>query len=192
MIVGGSADATNTGGFNGLIKRAVDIQAQGVTGVTATNQSATAFATDAFTTDNLLELRKNLGKYGVRPQEVVYLVSQRAYFELLEDAEFADANIVTPTLATKLVGEIGTVYGSRVMLVDEYAVPAVNKFYAAAVHPRSFVVPRLRGATLESQYVPRLQHRELIATQRLGFDQIIPVSAANPNTPICARQYAAA
>jgi hypothetical protein len=192
MIVGGSADATNTGGFNGLIKRAVDIEAQAVTGVSGTERSTTAFATDALTTDNLLQLRKNLGKYGVRPQEVVYLVSQRAYFELLEDAEFADANLVTPTVATKLVGEIGSVYGSRVMLVDEFAVPAVDKFYAAAIHPRSFVVPRLRGATLESQYVPRLQHRELIATQRLGFDQIIPVSAANPNTPISARQYAAA
>ena len=192
MIVGGSADATNTGGFNGLIKRAVDIEAQAITGVSGTERSTTAFATDALTTDNLLQLRKNLGKYGVRPQEVVYLVSQRAYFELLEDAEFADANLVTPTIATKLVGEIGSVYGSRVMLVDEFAVPAVDKFYAAAIHPRSFVVPRLRGATLESQYVPRLQHRELIATQRLGFDQIIPVSAANPNTPISARQYAAA
>ena len=41
----------------------------------------------------------------------------------LEDAEFQDANLVGD-MATKLSGEIGQVFGSRVLLCDEFATPA--------------------------------------------------------------------
>ncbi|HAI44194.1 MAG TPA: phage major capsid protein, partial [Maribacter sp.] len=57
-------------------------------------QSSTAFASDTVTAAELLSMRKNMGKYGVNPSEVVYIVSQRTYFELLEDAEFQDVNLV--------------------------------------------------------------------------------------------------
>lgn len=145
--------------------------------------NTTAFASDALTSDHLIGLRKAMGKYGVRPGEVVYIVSERAYFELLEDPEFKDVSLVGQS-ATKIRGEIGNVYGSRVVLCDEFITPAVNQFFALALNTRNFVVPRLRGATLESQYVPRLQHRELIATQRLGFEQIIDGASA-----VTARKY---
>ncbi len=159
----------------------------GLTTIATTNSdvvaNTTAFASDALTSDHLIGLRKAMGKYGVRPSDVVYVVSERAYFELLEDPEFKDVSLVGQT-ATKLRGEIGNVYGSRVVLCDEFVTPAVNAFFALAVNPRNFVVPRLRGVTLESQYVPRLQHRELIATQRLGFDEIISGATA-----VTARKY---
>lgn len=178
ILLGGHSTAVNTGGFDGLIEIGKDN--------TTNTQDTAAFASAACTTAILLNQRKNLGKYGVRPQEVVYLVSERAYFELLEDAEFQDANLVGANLATKVVGEIGNVFGSRVLLVDEFNTPAVSQFYCAAVNPRNFVIPRLRGATLESQYVPRLQHRELIATQRLGFSEVITGASA-----VSARNYSA-
>jgi len=74
-------------------------------------QSGTAFASDKIVATDLLEMRKNMGKYGINPSEVIYIVSQRSYYELLEDAEFQDANLVGD-MATKLNGEIGQVYGS--------------------------------------------------------------------------------
>ena len=135
-------------------------------------QSATAFATDKITAADLLEMRKNMGKYGVNPSEVVYVVSQRSYFELLEDAEFQDANLVGD-MATKLSGEIGQVFGSRVLLCDEFAAPAVAKFGAIAVNPRNYVLPRLRGVTVESDYEVANQRRVLVASQRLGFLDMI-------------------
>lgn len=159
----------------------------GLTTLATTNNdvvaNTTAFASDALTSDHLIGLRKAMGKYGVRPSDVVYVVSERAYFELLEDPEFKDVSLVGQT-ATKLRGEIGNVYGSRVVLCDEFVAPAVNQFFALAVNARNFVVPRLRGVTLESEYVPRLQHRELIATQRLGFEEIIAGASA-----VTARKY---
>jgi HK97 family phage prohead protease/HK97 family phage major capsid protein len=145
----------------------------------------TPFTSAALTSDDLLVLRKSLGKYGVRPNEVIYIVSQRAYFELLQDAEFQDTNLVN-LQATKLTGEVGNIYGSKVLLCDEFPTPAATKLYAMAVNPRNYIVPRLRGVTLESQYVPRLQHRELVATQRLGMDTII-----SGGTSAASRKYGA-
>jgi len=135
-------------------------------------QSSTAFASDTVTAAELLSMRKNMGKYGVNPSEVVYIVSQRTYFELLEDAEFQDANLVGD-MATKLNGEIGQVFGSRVLLCDEFATPAVSKFAAIAVYPRNYVIPRLRGVTIESDYEVANQRRVLVASQRLGFTDLI-------------------
>ena len=135
-------------------------------------QSATAFATDTVTAAELLSMRKNMGKYGVNPSDVVYIVSQRTYYELLEDAEFQDANLVGD-MATKLSGEIGQVFGSRVLLCDEFATPAVSKFAAIAVNPRNFVLPRLRGVTVESDYEVINQRRVLVASQRIGFTDLI-------------------
>ena len=135
-------------------------------------QSTTAFATDTVTAAELLSMRKNMGKYGVNPADVVYIVSQRTYFELLEDAEFQDANLVGD-MATKLSGEIGQVFGSRVLLCDEFATPAVSKFAAIAVNPRNFVLPRLRGVTVESDYEVAAQRRVLVASQRIGFSDLI-------------------
>ena len=134
--------------------------------------STTAFASDAVAALDLLAMRKNMGKYGVNPSEVVYIVSQRTYYELLEDAEFQDAQLVGD-MATKLSGEIGQVFGSRVLLCDEFAAPAVSKFAAIAVNPRNYVLPRLRGVTVESDYEVINQRRVLVASQRIGFTDLI-------------------
>lgn len=135
-------------------------------------QSSTAFASDSLTALQLLAARKNMGKYGLKPEDVIYVVSQTGYYQLLEDAEFQDVNLVGDQ-ATKLSGEIGTVFGSRVIVCDEFASAAVSKFHAIAVYPRNFVMPRLRGVTVESDYEVANQRRVLVASQRLGFIDLI-------------------
>ena len=167
ILAGDDADgAFGTGGasFEGLLHLARNDSDY--------TQSDTAFATDKIVATDLLEMRKNMGKYGINPSEVVYIVSQRSYYELLEDAEFQDANLVGD-MATKLNGEIGQVYGSRVLMCDEFATPAVSKFAAIAVNPRNYVMPRLRGVTIESDYEVANQRRVLVASQRLGFIDLI-------------------
>ena len=76
-------------------------------------------------------------------------------------------------LFRSLTGEIGSVFGSRVLLCDEFASPAVSKFYGLAVYARNYVMPRLRGVTIESDYDVENQRRVLVASQRLGFADII-------------------
>ena len=113
-----------------------------------------------------------MGKYGIRPQDVVYIVSVSEYHNLISDSAYADSSQVEG-LATKLTGQVGQVYGSPVLVSDEFATAAVSKFYAVAVNTRNFVIPRLRGVTVESDYEVANQRRVLVASQRLGFTDII-------------------
>lgn len=167
ILLGGAADGAyptvSATAATGLLKYA-----------TTGGRSVTAAGTATpLTADSLLKLRKAMGKYGLRPNDVAYIVSQQCYFELLEDAEFQDFNLVN-TQATKLTGEVGQIFGSSVMVCDEFPAAATGKFHALAVNTRNFVVPRLRGVTVESQYLVEDQHKVLATTQRLGFKEIIP------------------
>ena len=167
ILLGGHADgaypSVSATAANGLIKYATT-QSRTVTAAgTATPLTAAA----------LLGLRKNMGKFGLRPNDVSYIVSQQCYFELLEDAEFQDFNLVNQQ-ATKLTGEVGQIFGSAVMVCDEFPAAAAGKYHALAVNTRNFVVPRQRGVTVESQYLVENQHKVLATTQRLGFKEIIP------------------
>ena len=165
ILLGNHSTGVYTSGtFDGLVKMASDDSDE--------TQSATAVASDTVTAAELLALRKNMGKYGVNPNDVVYVVSQAVYFQLLEDAEFQDANLVGD-MATKLRGEIGQVFGSRILLCDEFPAQAANGYGAVAVYPRNYVMPRLRGVTLESDYEVANQRRVLVASQRIGFDDLI-------------------
>jgi HK97 family phage prohead protease len=170
FLLGNHADGVYTSGaFNGLVK------------IAATNsknvQSATAFASESLTGAQLLNARKQMGKYGLKPQDVVYIVSQRSYFELLQDSAFQDWTQVQNS-AMKLTGEVGMIYGSKVMLCDEFAAPAISKHYALAVNPRNFLVPRLRGMRMESQYTATAQSTVVIGSQRIGFSELIAAAPA--------------
>ena len=170
LLVGNHADGVyGTGGaaFEGLVTMAGSNK----------TQSATAFASESLTALHLLAARKNMGKYGMNPQDVTYIVNTTEYYSLLQDAEFQDVNLVGD-VATKLRGEIGSVFGSKVIVCDEFATPAVGKFYAMAVYTKNYVMPRLRGVTIESDYEVANQRRVLVASQRLGFIDMIDASTS--------------
>ena len=170
ILLGNNSQGTYTSGiFDGLVHKATD-----ASNVIVGSEAA---ASDKLTALELLEMRKSMGKYGINPSELVYIVSQEGYYNLLEDAEFQDANLVGD-MATKLSGEIGQVFGSRVLICDEFPARAVNKTHAVALYARNFIMPRLRGVTIESDYDVENQRRVLVASQRLGFDDIIGGSDA--------------
>jgi hypothetical protein len=162
----GSAYASNAS--KGLVKLADEVASGG----SSHTITGTYSATQKLLADDLLAARKKMGKYGLRANDVVYVVSQRGYFDLLEDPDFQDFNSVNQ-IATKLTGEIGQIYGSAVMVCDEFPTAAAGVYNAVAVNRRNFVVPRLRGVTIESDYIVEDQRRVLVTSQRLGFNAII-------------------
>ena len=168
LLVGNIADGpfgTSGACFDGLVTLA--------SGDSDKTQSTTAFASESLTAANLLAARKNMGKYGVNAADVVYIVNQAEWFNLMDDAEFQDINLVGAELATKVKGSVGMVYGSPVVLCDEFATPATSKYYAVAVNPKMFAMGRLRVMTIESDYEVANQRRVLVASQRIGFIDII-------------------
>ena len=172
ILLGNDSEGTySSGAFNGLITNA-KADSNTTTDVGGGANGIFSASLDKLVATDLLSMRKNMGKYGVNPAEVVYIVSQEGYYNLLEDGDFQDVNLVGD-MATKLSGEIGTVFGSRVLLCDEFASKAAGKFLAVAVNPRNYVIPRLRGVTIESDYEVANQRRVLVASQRIGFEDII-------------------
>ena len=184
ILVGDHADGvygTSQATFDGLVAIAAGANSSG----SHVTQSATAFASESLTAADLLNARKKMGKYGINPADVMYIVNSTEYFNLLSDAEFQDVNLVG-NMATKLNGEIGEVFGSKVIVCDEFATPATSKFYGVAVNTSNYVMPRLRGVTIESDYEVANQRRVLVASQRIGFTDMI----ANA-TSVHALQYKA-
>ena len=170
LLLGNHADGvygTSGAAFEGLVTMAGSNK----------TQSATAFASESLTALDLLKARKNMGKYGMNPADVVYIINTTEYFNLLQDAEFQDVNLVGSE-AVKLRGEIGSVYGSKVIVCDEFKTPAVSKFYGCAVYAKNYLMPRLRGVTIESDYEVANQRRVLVASQRIGFTDMIDASTS--------------
>jgi hypothetical protein len=171
ILVGNNADGpfavhATAGSPNGFVTIA------NTAGQRTQTSEAFAHADNKLEAADLLAARKNMGKYGLRPTDIVYVVSLRAYHELIADSAYADSSQVEG-LATKLTGQVGQVYGTPVIVSDEFATPAVDKFFACAVNTRNYIVPRLRGITVESDYEVANQRRVLVASQRIGFAQVI-------------------
>lgn len=129
-------------------------------------------ATGALTAANLMTMRKGMGKYGLRPQDVVYIVPVQQYYNLVDDAEWKDMNLVG-TAATKLKGAVGQVYGSEVIVSDEFVTAATGTPAALAVNVNNYVIPRLRNIRVERDREVGKQRNLIVASQALGFTQLV-------------------
>jgi HK97 family phage major capsid protein len=135
---------------------------------------------DLVTATNLLNMRKEMGKYGLRPEEVTYIVSSNSYYDLLSDSAFQTLDEVGSDLAIRVTGTIGAVFGSPVVVSEEF--PADNTAgseAAYAVYSRNYVMPRLRGVTVEQDYEVMNQRRVIVASQSLGFEEIVAGSGSD-------------
>jgi hypothetical protein len=135
---------------------------------------------DVVTATNLLNMRKEMGKYGLRPEEVTYIVSSNSYYDLLSDSAFQTLDEVGSDLAIRVTGTIGAVFGSPVVVSEEF--PADNTAgseAAYAVYSRNYVMPRLRGVTVEQDYEVMNQRRVIVASQSLGFEEIVAGSGSD-------------
>lgn len=167
ILMGGYAGTIySAGAYKGLVQLAVD------DGITEDWGSGSPDNTAALgTSAKLLNLRQRMGKYGRNPSDLVFIVSLDAYYDLLDDAEYDDFNQVGP-LATKITGQVGSIYATPVIVCDEFAARGNGRPAAVAVNTRNFVVPVLRGVTVEQDYDVENQRRVLVATQRRGFDRM--------------------
>ena len=141
------------------------------------------------TADMLLGMREKMGKYGINPAKLVYIVSQQGYFDLLNDAEFQTVTEVGSDFATRISGVIGAVYGTPVVVSEQFPAAAIGTPAAFAVYTPNYVIPRLRGVAVESDYEVMAQRRVIVATQSLGFSEL--VNGATGYEPLVRLNYIA-
>ena len=125
------------------------------------------------TAAELLAARKQMGKYGLTPSDIVYIVSQAMYYDLLSDSAFQTLDEVGNDLAVRVTGSLGAVFGSPVVVSEEFPAEAAGAPVAFACYTRNYVTPRLRGVTVEQDYEVMNQRRVIVATQSLGFEELV-------------------
>ena len=136
---------------------------------------------DLLKTEQLIKMRGLMGKYGLDPEDVEYIVNTSGYYELLQDDDFAQVNQVTPELAARVQGIVGEVYGSPVVASDLITRSGSGPVGTAAlaVNVNNYVIPRLRGVNIETDYIVKEQRTALIASQSLGFEELVAGYAGN-------------
>ena len=116
-----------------------------------------------------------MGKYGMMPEDLIYVVSQQRYYDLIADAGFADITDVGSDMATKITGTVGSIFGTPVVVSDQLTAESatVSETMGYAVNLRNHVIPRLRGVSVEQDYEVLNQRRVIVASQSLGFNQLV-------------------
>ena len=156
-------------GFNGLEALA------GTVKVNALDDPGAGTSDTVVTAAEFLAARKLMGKYGINPSDLVYVVSQARYYDLISDAAFADITDVGSDVATKITGAIGAIFGTPVVISDQLEGDAADGGTVGyAVNVRNHVIPRLRGVSVEQDYEVLNQRRVIVASQSLGFNQLVP------------------
>jgi hypothetical protein len=162
ILMGNGASITGLDGYAAIHSGKIDLDAASV----AAGNSA------KMTSAMLLGARQGMGKYGLNPSDLAYIVSQNSYYDLLEDANFQTLDEVGSDLAVRVTGTIGAVFGTPVVVSDQFAAEAAAGPAAFACYTRNYVTPRLRGVTVEQDYEVMNQRRVIVASQSLGFEEI--------------------
>ena len=141
----------------------------------------------AATVANLRALRKDLGGWGLDPAEIVYVVSQEVYYDLLDDTVFQTMNQVGPQ-ATLLTGQVGQIGNSPVLVSAEFPTKASGvatgtaNIGAVAFAPGNFMAGNQRGLRFDTQELVETQRRVLVASLRTGLTQVTTNMGAGVST----------
>jgi HK97 family phage prohead protease len=127
----------------------------------------------------LRALRKDMGAWGLEPNDLVYLVNTEFYFDLMEDPLFQTMDKVG-SKATVLTGMVGMVGGSSVVVSAELPAKAAGantggntaNVGAIALNANNFLVGNQRGLRFDTQDLVETQRKVLVASLRTGMTQV--------------------
>lgn len=173
LLVGdvGVAGAAGEGNFpfNGLATIGIDDGRTAVIG-------GTLAAPTAVTVALLTSLRRKMGVYGHTPSDLVYVVNQEVYFDLLEDANFKTVDLVGAA-ATLITGQIGSISGTPVVVSGEFGAAALSSAAAICVNMSNYLIGTYRGLRVERERSVENQTNLLVMTRRFGMLEMFTANA---------------
>ena len=164
-------------GFNGVATMGSDDSA-------VHTQAGAYGTTNPITVADLQSTRRLMGSYGLNPNDVVYVVCESAYWDLLEDPDFRTMDLVGEK-ATILRGQIGAVNGSPVVVSDSFAAPAIGGYAAIALNTSNYLFGELRGLTTERDKDILNQKNWIVTTRRFAFNEIAAGTAVLNSCAVC-------
>lgn len=125
-------------------------------------------------------VRKKLGKYGMRPRDLVLIVGPKAYNDIMLLAETLTAEKVGSDLARILTGEAPTIFGIRIITSAQCRedLTATGVYVGSGVHTKgsivmvhkpSFLMGTRRGFTVEVFREITTQVNKVVASFRRAF-----------------------
>jgi HK97 family phage prohead protease/HK97 family phage major capsid protein len=178
-IVGGHGG----GAIKGLIATGGTLDVASLADGFATGDTTTgtvnADITTRYPTPELLAgLRSGMGAYGQNTGDLAIIVNPDAYYSMIHTTGFTDISEVGNDLATKITGEVGSIFGIKVIVSDAMPVAAHTNAAGILINTTNFVRPRLGGVNFETEYSVVNQRTNLVASQSVGFDRLVADAAS--------------
>ena len=166
----------------GLIGKNGDVDlANRLSGGTTTNgqNTGTTLANLTFPTPAMLAgLRSGMSAYGQDTNDLAIVINPEVYYSIIHTTGFTDISEIGSDLATKLTGEVGSIFGIKVVVSDKVPVKAVGGVAGIMVNTSNFVRPRLGAVNFETEYSVVDQKTNLVASQSVGFNRLVSDNAS--------------
>lgn len=168
----GTGFLSNTGSYDPIL--GLEGRGAGTTDLTVAG-GATYGAN--LTEDVFVDMRRNLGLYGLDASQLVLLVAHDVYYEMLKFDNFKTRD-VADAAATLFTGEVGSIFGMRIVVSQQFDNAAittgtVGTTLAILVRPDNFLTGQLRGLTTEADRDIVNQKRVIVSSRRFAFNDII-------------------
>lgn len=123
--------------------------------------------------DLIVNMRRELGIYGLDPSQLVLLASHDLYYALMKLPNFKTVDVLADR-ATIITGQVGSLFGVRVVVSQNFAnTNAIGETLGIMCRPSNFVIGNLRGIMTEADRDIVNQKRVLVSSRRFAFESII-------------------
>jgi len=129
-----------------------------------------------FDEDVVVDMRRNLGLYGLNAASLIFVVSHELYFEIVKLPNFKTIDLYGAK-ATILTGEVGSLFGVKVLVSQMFDNTAIGNSTVGTVlglmcYPPNFIKGQLRAVMTEAGTDIINQKRVLVSSRRFGFQDI--------------------
>jgi HK97 family phage prohead protease/HK97 family phage major capsid protein len=130
-----------------------------------------------YSEDDIVDLRRNLGLYGLDASALIFLVSHDLYYEIMKSTNFKTVDKYGPA-ATIHTGEVGKIFGVTVLVSQQFDNAAITTGTSGTTvgilcRPSNFLKGELRGITTEADRDIINQKRVIVSSRRFAFNDVI-------------------
>jgi HK97 family phage prohead protease/HK97 family phage major capsid protein len=173
-LLRGTGDLTSGAGYDPI----TGLEGRGANTTPVEVAGGASWAVDStWSEDLVVDMRRNLGIYGLDPSALVLVASHDLYYELMKLPNFKTVDVLGPQ-ATILTGQVGSLFGVRVLVSQNFDNTAITDgdigtTLGIMVRPSNFIVGNLRGIMTETDRDIINQKRVIVSSRRFAFNDII-------------------
>lgn len=147
---------------------------------------------NTLTSAHLSGTRAALGKYGVNPSKIVYVMNALKYMQLLNDGNLITVDKLA-NQATLLTGSMGKILGSDVLVTELFPgddTATASAYSAMAIRTDMFMVKN-KPILIEIDKNIETQNKVIVASMNMSFAPLIPLDGSseipttNPIVALC-------